>query len=171
MRYCYVQVPHTRRHCRHSHYPHPKPQWYIRHNPPRAKAAAIHYRIVALVYAVHYTYKQGSSQYLAQATFVASSTGIENSDKGKSLAPCGNLLPPTHSLMHSLPITPHIVRQRGVPVAFELTSAPNSSLTEAIYRTYSDTKKGRFSVGRCRAVGGSFQTEEREKSLFKPLNA
>ena len=92
----------------------------------------LRYRIAAPVYAVHYTYKQGSSQYLTQATFVAYSTGIENSDKGKSLVPCGNLLPPTHSLTHPLPITPHILRQRGVPVTFELTSLPNSSLTEAI---------------------------------------
>ena len=88
----------------------------------------LRYRIAAPVYAVHYTYKQGSSQYLTQAYC----TGIENSDKGKSLAPCGNLPPATHPLTHTLPITPHIVRQRGVPVTFELTSAPNSSLTEAI---------------------------------------
>ena len=92
----------------------------------------LRYRIAAPVYAVHYTYKQGSSQYLTQATFVAYGTGIENSDKGKSLAPCGNLPPATHPLTHTLPITPHIVRQRGVPVTFELTSPPNSILTEAI---------------------------------------
>ena len=92
----------------------------------------LRYRIAAPVYAIHYTYKQGSSQYLTQATFVAYSTGIENSDKGKFLAPCGNLPPATHPLTHTLPITPHIVRQRGVPVTFELTSPPNSILTEAI---------------------------------------
>ena len=68
----------------------------------------------------------------SQATFVAYSTGIENSDKGKSLAPCGNLLP-LHAQPYALiAVLPHIVLQRGIPVTFELTSAPNSSLTEAI---------------------------------------
>ena len=127
--------------------------------------------LCALVYAVHYTYKQGFSLCQAQATFVAYSTGIENSDKGKSLAPCGNLLPPTHSLTHSLPFSPHIVRQRGSFRSAWIALKFNPTSRKHFYRTYSDTKKKRFSVTRCRAVGGSFQTEEREKSLFKPLNA
>ena len=154
----------------------------------------LRYRIAAPVYAIHYTYKQGSSQYLTQATFVVCDTGIENSDKGKSLAPCDNLLSSTHSLTHSLPITPHIVRQRGVPVTFELTSAPNSSLTEAFlphilaslkcalldkvkisfslcmlaYRTYSDTEKGGFRLGDAGRSGGLFRLKKGKNPFSNP---
>ena len=150
-----------------------------------------------LVYAVHYIYKQGSSLCRAQATFVVRDTGIENSDKGKSLVPCGNLLPlPTHPYALIAVFTAHRTAERKFPLGVDCPKV-QSNLTEAFLPyilaslkcTLLDKvktnfpfvcsltvhiairEKGGFRSRDAGRSGGAFQTEEREISLFKPLNA